>query len=113
MCPSLPSSPPDPSDPKKPLGLRQRREKILEDISSESKVPKVGATRNRMGAMQNYIMEFAWPNMTPALLKRLLVFCRDLINKYAACKPTWETAEMASFPVHRVRPVYRPPSDNE
>ena len=113
MCPSLPSSPPDPSDPKKPLGLRQRREKILEDISSESKVPKVGATRNRMGAMQNYIMEFAWPNMTPALLKRLLVFCRDLINKYAACKPTWESAEMASFPVHRVRPVYRPPSDNE
>ena len=66
-----------------------------------------------MNAIQNYMIEFSWPNMTPALLKRLLVFCRDLINKYAAYKPSWETAEYASFPVHRVRPVYRLPSHNE
>ena len=113
MCPELPSSPPDPQDPKNPLGLHERREKIFQDISREARVPIVGDTRRRMGAIQNYIIEFAWPNMTPALLKRLLVFCRDLINKYAAYEPAWETAEMASFPVRRVRPVYRPPSDNE
>jgi len=112
VCPSIPSSPYDPNDPKKPLGLRERRDKIFQDISRQSGVPIVGATRHRMGAIQNYIMEFAWPNMTPALLKRLLVFCRDLINKYAAYKPKWETG-MDAFPVHRVRPVYRLPSDNE
>ena len=112
-CPGLPSSPPDPHDPKKPLGLYERRKKIFQDISREAKVPIEGATRHRMDAIQNYIMQFAWPNMTPALLKRLLVFCRDLINKYAAYKPAWETAMMASFPVHRVRPVYRLPSNNE
>ena len=112
-CPGLPSSPPDPHDPKNPLGLYERRKKIFQDISREAKVPIEGATRHRMDAIQNYIMQFAWPNMTPALLKRLLVFCRDLINKYAAYKPAWETAMMASFPVHRVRPVYRLPSNNE
>jgi len=57
-------------------------------------------------------MNFAWPNMSDDLLKRLLVFCRNLINKYAAFKPAWESPDMASFPVHRVRPVLRPPSNN-
>jgi len=66
-----------------------------------------------MNAIQNYMIEFSWPNMTNALLKRLLVFCRDLINKYAAYKPAWEKAIMAPYPVHRVRPVYRLPSNNE
>ena len=112
-CPALPPSPPDPHDPKKPLGLYERRQKIIDDISRECKIPIVGATRQRLDPIRKYIMQFAWPNMTPALLKRLLVFCRDLINKYAAYEPAWETAEMASFPVRRVRPVYRPPSDNE
>jgi len=112
-CPSLPSSPHDPDDPKKPLGLCE----IFQDISSEAKVPTLGATRHRVGAIQNYITRFAWPNVAPALLpallKRLLVFCRDLINKYAAYKPGWEKAEMAAFAVHRVRPVYRLPSNIE
>ena len=69
-------------------------------------------SRRRKAAIQDYIMNFAWPNMTDDLLKRLLVFCRDLINKYAAFKPAWESPDMASFPVHRVRPVYRPPSSD-
>jgi hypothetical protein len=114
-CPGLPSSPYDPHDPKKPRGLRERRDKILEDISRESGVPIVGGTRSRLPVIRKYIIEFNWPNMTPALLKRLLVFCRDLINKYAAYKPHgWdESPRLASFPVHRVRPVYRLPSDNE
>jgi hypothetical protein len=113
MCPSLPSSPPGPLDPKKPLGLHERREKIFQDISREANVRIEGATRQRMEVIQKYIIQFGWPNMTNALLKRLLVFCRDLINKYAAYKPNWETATTASFPVHRVRPVYRLPSNNE
>lgn len=33
--------------------------------------------------------------MTDALLKRLLVLRRDLINKYATFKPVWESPEMA------------------
>ena len=115
-CPFLPSSPADPNDPKKPVGLYERRQMIIDAIGRESGVPvDRRATRRRMDAIQNYMIEFAWPNMTPALLKRLLVFCRDLINKYAAFEPKdWkEPADMASFPVHRVRPVYRLPSDNE
>ena len=106
QCSKLPSSLYDPHDPKKPLGLYQRREKILEDISREANVPIVVRTRERMEVIYNYIIQFGWPNMTKALLKRLLVFCRDLINKYAAYKPDGETATLASFPVHRVRPVY-------
>jgi len=113
QCSKLPSSRYDPHDPKKPLGLYQRREKILEDISREANVPIVVRTRERMEVIYNYIIQFGWPNMTKALLKRLLVFCRDLINKYAAYKPDGETATLASFPVHRVRPVYRLPSNNE
>ena len=113
MCPSLPSSPTGPLDPKKPLGLHERREKIFLDISREANVSIVGATRQRMEVIQKYIIQFGWPNMTNALLKRLLVFCRDLINKYADYKPAWETAIVASFPVHRVRPVYRLPSNHE
>jgi hypothetical protein len=113
QCSKLSSSRYDPHDPKKPLGLYQRREKTLEDISREANVPIVVRTRERMEVIYNYIIQFGWPNMTKALLKRLLVFCRDLINKYAAYKPAWETAMMASFPVHRVRPVYRLPSNNE
>ena len=114
-CPNLPSSSYDPQDPKKPRGLRERRDKILDDISRESGVPIAGGTRSRLPVIRKYIIEFAWPNMTPALLKRLLVFCRDLINKYAAYKPVdWEESpKLAAFPVHRVRPMYRLPSDNE
>ena len=57
-------------------------------------------------------MNFSWPNMTDDLLKRLLVFCRNLINKYAASKPAWESPDLVAYPVHRVRPVYRKPSDD-
>lgn len=48
-----------------------------------------------MEVIYNYIIQFGWPNMTKALLKRLLVFCRDLINKYAAYKSDGETATLA------------------
>lgn len=68
MCPSLPSSPPDPHDPKKPLGLHERREKIIQDISREANVPIEGATRKRMEVIHKYIIQFGWPNMTNALL---------------------------------------------
>lgn len=101
LCPSLPEP------------LLSRRDSIVKAIASEARIP-LGAirNRNRTSAILDYIMNFAWPNMTDDLLKRLLVLCRDLINKYAAFKPAWEAPEMASYPVHRVRPVYRPPSSD-
>ena len=70
------------------------------------------ATRRGKHAIQDYVMTFIWPNMTTDLLKRLLVFCRNLINKYSAFKPDWESPDMVAYPVHRVRPVCRKPSDD-
>jgi hypothetical protein len=99
VCPSL------------PVDLSNSRDSIIQAIAGQARVP-VGATRHRKAAIQDYIMNFAWPNMSDDLLKRLLVFCRNLINKYAAFEPAWESPDMASFPVHRVRPVLRPPSND-
>ena len=97
--------------PSLPVELSSRRDSIQKAIASEARVP-LTATRRGKKAIQDYIMTFAWPNMSDDLLKRLLVFCRDLINKYAAFKPAWESPEMEAYPVHRVRPVYRPPSSD-
>ena len=97
--------------PALPLDLRSNRDSIIEAIVSQAGVP-VSATRRGKLAIQDYVMHFSWPNQTDDLLKRLLVFCRNLINKYAAFKPAWETPNMEGYPVHRVRPVYRKPSEN-
>jgi hypothetical protein len=77
---------------------------------NQANVPMT-ATRRGKKAIQDYVMNFTWP-MTNDLLKRLLVFCRNLINKYAQFKPAWEAPELDAFPVHTVRPVYRKPSNN-
>lgn len=97
--------------PALPLDLRSSRDSIIDAIVSQAGVP-MSATRRGKLAIQDYVMHFSWPNQTDDLLKRLLVFCRNLINKYAAFKPTWETPNMEGYPVHRVRPVYRKPSEN-
>ena len=70
----------------------------------------MSATRRGKLAIQDYVMNFSWPNLTEDLLKRLLVFCRNLINKYAAFKPAWESPALEHYPVYRVRPAYRKPS---
>ncbi len=93
------------------LDLRSSRDSILVAIMTQAKVP-MKATRRGKQAIQEYVMNFSWPDQTDDLLKRLLVFCRNLINKYAAFKPAWESPDMDAFPVHRVRPVYRKPSNN-
>jgi hypothetical protein len=99
ICPELPSE------------LSSSRDYILEAIMKQANVPMT-ATRRGKKAIQDYVMTFTWPMQTDGLLKRLLVFCRNLINKYAAFKPAWESSDLDAFPVHRVRPVYRKPSNN-
>ena len=94
-----------------PPDLCSSRDSIFKAIAAQANVPMT-ATRRGKHAIQDYIMNFAWPNMTTSTLKCLLVFCRNLINKYAAFKPDWEAPDMVAYPVHRVRPIYRKPSDH-
>jgi hypothetical protein len=94
-----------------PPRLRSSRDSILVAIATQARVPMT-ATRRGKQAIQDYVMNFSWPNMTIDLLKRLLVFCRNLINQYADFVPVWEPPDMVAFPVRRVRPVYRKPSNN-
>jgi hypothetical protein len=97
--------------PALPMDLSSSRDSILVAIMTQARVPMT-ATRHGKKAIQDYVLNFEWPNMSDDLLKRLLVFCRNLINKYAAFKPTWESSDLDAFPVHRVRPEYRKPSSN-
>lgn len=51
-----------------------------------------------------------WRHMEDSTLKKLLVWCRNMINRYADFVPAWEleeSPELAAFPVHRVRPRCR------
>jgi hypothetical protein len=99
-----------------PSAIRSSRDRIIDAICDQAGLPRRVrrvATRRGKQAIQDYIMTFSWPNMTNDLLKQLLVFCRNLINKYADFKPDWESPEMEAYPVRRVRPFYRKPSSDE
>ena len=93
--------------PDLPVNLRIMRDEILQSIADESRVP-LGATRKGSSAMESYVINFKWPHQQPQTLKRLLAFCRQLIDQYAAYIPDRErnSPELSSFPVHRVRPAH-------
>ena len=91
--------------PALPHDLRTTKESIAEAIAREAGVP-VTATRKGQDIMKGFIMNFQWPHQSTELLKALLVFCRNLLNKYAACKPQWEK-DLDAYPVRRARPLYR------
>lgn len=91
--------------PDLPHDLRTNIESIKEAIAHEARVP-VTATRKGKETIHEYIMNFKWPHQSIKLLKALLVFCRNLLNKYAAYKPQWEKG-LDAYPVRRARPLHR------
>jgi hypothetical protein len=96
--------------PDLPVNLRIMRDEIIQSIADESRVP-LKATRKGSSAMESYVINFKWPHQQRQTLKRLLVFCRQLIDQYAAYIPDRERRpELACFPVYRVRPAHSVPS---
>jgi len=93
--------------PDLPVYLRIVRDEIIQSIANESRVPPK-ATRKGSSAMESYVINFKWPHQQRQTLKRLLVFCRQLIDQYAAFIPEEERRkpDLACFPVHRVRPAH-------
>lgn len=91
--------------PDLPHDLRITKETIVEAVAREARVP-VTATRKGKDTMHGYIMNFKWPHQSVELLKVVLVFCRNLLNNYAAYKPQWEKG-LDAYPVRRARPLYR------
>jgi hypothetical protein len=91
--------------PDLPHDLRTTKESIVEAVAREARVPAT-ATRKGKDIMHGYIMNFKWPHQSTELLKALLVFCRNLLNKYATYKPQWEKG-LDAYPVRRARPLYR------
>lgn len=91
--------------PELPDNLRRIKEEIIQAISDESRVP-IQATRRGSSAMESYVINFSWPHQQQQTLKKLLVFCRQLIDQYAAYIPKRESPQLACYPVHRVRPAH-------
>lgn len=89
--------------PALPQDLREAKERVFEAISTESGL-HWQVTRRSQEAIESLIIEFDWPRQNEETLKALLVFCRNLINKYAGATPKWERPELAAYPVHRTRP---------
>ena len=83
-----------------PEDLWRTREAFLEEI-------RCGDT-SRIRVIDN-ALSFNWRLMENEQLKRLLVWCRNMINRYASYVPEWELVEapeLAAYPVRRVRPQY-------
>ena len=86
-----------------PLKLIRAREAIIDTILDEARLPS-RTTRSVHDTIEPHIIEFNWPHQKEETLKALLVFCRNLINQYASFVPHWERAELAAYPVRRIRP---------
>ena len=94
--------------PELPDHLRATKQAIADAIAREAGNIPHHATRKGNNIISLYIISFDWPHQTQRLLKRLLVFCRNLLNQYAAHKPEkWKEETLASYPVRRVRPLHR------
>ena len=94
--------------PELPDHLRVTKQAIADEIAQQAGIPH-HATRKGANVINMYIINFDWRHQSLELLKRLLVFCRNLLNHYAAHKPeNWTRNEkLASYPVRRVRPLHR------
>lgn len=92
--------------PHLPLNLVQQREPIIDTILQESGLRSQidRSTRSRQDLIEPYLIAFEWPHQNELTLKALLVFCRNLIDQYAAFIPEWERAELSAYPVYRTRP---------
>lgn len=86
-------------------GLCSIRDDILDAIALESR-HLTTKTRCDRSTLEQYVMDFTWPHQSSDLLKRLLVFCRNLVNAYASYHHDWER-NLETYPVRRVRPSYR------
>ena len=88
-----------------PPDLLASRIDILDSIKCQS-----GSVGLSSLAASDLALSFNWRHMESSLLKRLLVWCRNMINKYAAFIPEWERQaypKLVDYPVHPARPRRR------
>jgi hypothetical protein len=84
-----------------PQDLLAARLGILDSIKVESWSKGISSL-----AAADLALSFNWRSMDDSTLKRLLVWCRNMINRYADFVPEWEVA-LEAYPVYRVRPRCR------
>ena len=89
-----------------PPDLLQARIDILSSIQQDS-----GSwIRPSPYFLADLALSFEWRGVDNSSLKRLLVWCRNMINRYADYVPAWELEQfpqLAAYPVFRVRPRCR------
>ena len=88
-----------------PPDLLEARKIILDDIRQQG-----GGVKNSHLHISDIALRFEWDDIDDSLLKKLLVWCRNMINRYASYIPHWEIEqlpELQAYPVYRVRPRCR------
>jgi hypothetical protein len=89
-----------------PTDLLEARTDILNSIKKQSGNHRISS----LAVAADLALSLDWRLMDDIMLKRLLVWCRNMINRYADFVPQWETdqlPQLEAYPVHRIRPRCR------